>query len=245
MKRHRPGMIGFVVLLLAALFNLAALYTAERSFVELRDAAGSVRRTQLAQNLIERLYRLVVDAETGQRGYLLTGDQIYLVPYHDALQQNKQQLEDLRELVRDNPVQLAQLATVRSLLDARLAQIEESLALRRNGDNEGVQAFMASKKGAVTMDSLRLAINGMTAEEARLHERRLQSFTGSQDRVRQGFVVAVINLLLVTLGGIFEPDARRRNREATPRSGTHARQTVSESTAELTELSQKAKTRDS
>src|SRR4029078_1400273 len=139
------------------------------------------RRTQLAQNLIERLYRLVVDAETGQRGYLLTGDQNYLVPYHDAVQQNKQQLAELFELVRDNRVQLAQLATVRSLLDARLAQIEESLALKHRGDSEGVQAFMASKKGAVTMDSLRLAINGMAAEEARLHERRLRSFTENQD----------------------------------------------------------------
>jgi signal transduction histidine kinase len=241
MKRHRPGLIGFVVLLLAALFNLAALYTAERSFVDLRDAAGSVRRTQLAQNLIERLYRLVVDAETGQRGYFLTGDQTYLVPYHDAVQQNKQHLAELFELVRDNRVQLAQLATVRSLLDARLAQIEESLALKRSGDNEGVQAFMASKKGAVTMDSLRLAINGMAAEEARLHERRLQSFTENQDRVREGFiVVAIINLLLVTLGGIFlSQDARRRNREAieAEKRNLMLAQTVSESTAELTELS--------
>src|SRR5205823_6186508 len=140
----------------------------------------------------------------------------YLAPYQDALPRSKQHLEELHELVQDNPVQLAQLATVTSLFDARFAQIEESLKLRREGDSEGIQAFMASKKGAVTMDSLRLALNGMAAEEERLHERRLQSFAESQDRVRQGFiVVAVINLLLVSLGGIFlSQDARRRNRQA-------------------------------
>lgn len=241
MKLHRFWLLGFIVLLLAVLFNMAALYTAERSFVDLRDTAGSVRRTQLAQNLIERLYRLTVDAETGQRGYLLTGDRTYLVPYHDALLQSKQQLEEVRELVQDNPVQMAQLATVTSLLNARFAQVEESLALKRDGDDDAVRAFMSSKKGAVTMDSLRLALNGMAAEEARLHERRLQSFAENQDRVRQGFiVVAVINLLLVTLGGIFlNQDARRRNRQAAEaqRRNLVLAQTVHESTAELTELS--------
>ncbi len=69
MNFSRFGVLGFIVLMLAALFNVAALYTAERSFRELRDTAAWVSHTLVAQNLIEHLYRLVVDAETGQRGF--------------------------------------------------------------------------------------------------------------------------------------------------------------------------------
>ena len=80
-RQEKLGLLGFVVLTLAALFNVAALYTAERSFTELRDTAAWVRHTLMTQNLIEHLYRLIVDAETGSRGYLLTQDNTYLAPY--------------------------------------------------------------------------------------------------------------------------------------------------------------------
>ena len=241
MKGSRFGPIGFVVLLLAALLNVAVLYTAERSFVELREAAGSARRTELAQSLIERLYRLVVDAETGQLRYLLTGDQTYLAPYHDAQLQSTQQQAELQQLTQDDPVQQAQLATVTSLLNARFAQIDETLVLKREADDNAVREFMASKKGAMTMASLRLALNGMAAEESRAQERRSKAFTASQDRVRAGFFgVAGLNLVLLMLGGIFlYQDSRRRNRAATEADERNIAlsQAVRESTAELTELS--------
>ena len=66
------------------MLNVAALYTAERGFAELRDAATWVRHTQTRGNLIEHIYRKAVDAETGQRGFLLTQDATYLRPYLDA-----------------------------------------------------------------------------------------------------------------------------------------------------------------
>ncbi len=241
MKVYRYGLLGFLVLIVAALFNLAALYTAERSFVALRETAGWVRQTQVAQNLVEHLYRLVVDAETGQRGYLLTGDRTYLEPYTDALEQSAAQLKELRDLTRDNPVQVAQLVTVESLLRTRFAQIEDSLAQKREQGDESVRGLLLSSQGATTMESLRLALDGMAAEEELLHERRFRAFADNQDHVRQGFfLVAGLNLFLVTLGAIFlSQDARRRRRQtdaARDRNVQLAR-AVQESTAELTELS--------
>lgn len=238
---NRFGVLGFVVLLLAGLFNLAALYTADRSFVDLQETVGTIRRTQDAENLIERLYRLVVDSETGQRGFLLTGDRNYLTAYREAVLQSPRELQALHDLVQDNPVQVAQLATVNSLLTTRLGQIEQSIALKRENDESAMQQLVTSGQGPVTADALRLALNAMAAEENRVHDRRFQAFADSQKRVRQGFlVVAGINLLLVTLGGIFlSHDARRRNREALEAQERNARlaRTVKESTAELTELS--------
>jgi signal transduction histidine kinase len=240
-RQERFGLLGFVVLALAALFNVAALYTAERSFTELRDTAAWVRHTLVTQNLIEHLYRLVVDAETGQRGFLLTQDNTYLAPYVDAKSQIQGKLKELSEVVADNPVQRAQLATVSQLLDTRMSQLEESLAVKRSAGDDALREFLLTHQGQITMTALRLALDGMAAEERVQHDRRLVVFAENQTRVRRWFFLEVgINLFLVVSGGIFlAQDARRRRREAKSAlmQSTHLAQLVQERTAEITELS--------
>ena len=241
MNFSRFGIFGLVVLTLAVLLNIAALYTAERGFAALRDAAMSVRRAQAAGNRIEHIYRRVVDAETGQRGYLLTLDPTYLQPYVEAMRDVPRELDELGLATRDNPVQVAQFATVRKLLDSRFAQLDESLALKRDRGDNALRTFLLTHQGLVTMSSLRLALDGMAAEERTQYERRIQAFTDDQDLVRTGFVLAVVlNLVLVTLGAItLGQESRRRRREAAEAGERNVKleEAINERTAELTGLS--------
>jgi signal transduction histidine kinase len=241
MNFPRFGFIGFAVLTLAALLDIAAYYTAERGFGALREAALGVRQTQMAQSLIDHIYRRMVDAETGQRGYLLTKDANYLPPYTEARAQVPKELDELRNLIGSNPVQAGQAVTVAGLIDRRFAQMDDSMTMKREQGDEAVRAFLLSHEGMITMDALRLALDGMVAEEQRLFERRFQVFAENQDRVRAGaLVLAGINLVLVTVGAIFLSQESRRRRsevvEAAARNAELAR-AVSERTAELTELS--------
>src|SRR5215510_12823748 len=119
MNLPRFGLFGIFVLLLAAGLDVAAIYTAERRFAELHDAGDWVSHTQDAANLIARIYRRAVDAETGQRGFLLTQDETYLNPYAEARVEVPKDLDALGKLTIDNPVQIAQFATVKKLIDAR------------------------------------------------------------------------------------------------------------------------------
>jgi signal transduction histidine kinase len=241
MHSSRFGPFGFVVLALAALLNVAALYTAESSFAALRDAVLWVRHTEDAGKRIEHVYRRAVDAETGQRGFLLTLDTTYLQPYADARLAIPRDLDELGRLTEGNPVQVAQLATVRKLLESRFAQMEESLALKRDRGDDALRAFLVSHEGMVTMNSLRLALDGMAAEERTQNERRIQALTDNQNRVRRGLLLVVgLNLLLVTLGGVFLGQAsRRRRREAAEAMERNAQLEVAigERTAELRGLS--------
>ena len=241
MKLPRFGIYGVGVLALAVVLNIAAFYTAERSFAELRDADMGVRHTQDLRSVIASVYRRIVDAETGQRGFLLTQDATYLAPYAEARIELPKELETLEVLAQDNPVQVAQFATVRSLLETRFAQIEESLSYKRNRDDDAIHDFLASRRGMVTMNSVRLALDGMRAEETGLYERRLKIVSDIQNRIRRGFLMLVgLNLLLVTLGAMFlSQELRRRRRqavEANERSATLA-QAVLDRTAEMTGLS--------
>ena len=241
MNLPRFGLFGILVLILAAGLNIAALYTAERRFAELRDAGDWVNHTQDAANLISRVYRRAVDAETGQRGFLLTQDATYLNPYLEARVEVPKDLDALAGLTNDNPVQIGQLATVRKLIDGRFAQMERSLELKREGDDEAFRQLIASPDNTVTMTSLRLALDGMAAEEQMQNERRVLALTESQNQLRRGFyLLAGLNLLLVTLGGIFlSQDAQRRRREAAEAEQRNIQlaHAVNERTAELTGLS--------
>jgi signal transduction histidine kinase len=241
MNLPRFGLFGILVLILAAGLNIAALYTAERRFAELSEAGDWVKHTQDAVNLIARIYRRAVDAETGQRGYLLTQDETYLNPYVEARVEVPKDLEALDRLTNDNPVQVAQFATVKRLIDTRFAQMERSLKLKRDGDDEGFRQVVSSPEGMVTMTSLRLALDGMATEEQTQNQRRVLALIQSQNQLRRGFyLLAGLNLVLVTLGGIFlNQESQRRRREASEAEQRNVQlgHAVNERTAELTGLS--------
>ncbi len=241
MSFSRYGLFGLAVLTLAVLLNITALYSAERGFAALRNAALWARHTQEAEHRIAQIYRRVVDAETAQRGFLLTADATYLQPYEEARRELPKELDDLGRLTHENPVQIAQLATVRKLLDARMAQMERSLATKRDGGDDALRAFQLTREGAVTMSGLRLALDGMAAEERTQDDRRIQSFGGHQDQLRREFLLVVgLNLVLVTLGAVtLYQEARRRRREAAEVTERNVKleRTVSERTSELTGLS--------
>ena len=96
MNFSRFGIFGLVVLTLAvAAQRRRARTRPSAGFAELRKAAMSVRHTQDAENRIEHIYRRVVDAETGQRGYLLTLDPTYLQPYVEARRDVPRELDEL------------------------------------------------------------------------------------------------------------------------------------------------------
>jgi signal transduction histidine kinase len=111
--------------------------------------------------------------------------------------------------------------------------MDRALALKRDDDDDALRTLLRSHQGLVTMDSLRLALDGIAAEEKMRYERRIRSYDENQSQVRGGFLILVgLNLVLVTLGAVFlSQDSRRRRRETTEARDRAAR--VEERTAEL------------
>lgn len=233
--------LGFVVLGLAAVFNLGALSVAETSYEQLELASGAVVQTQRASNGIDRLRIHLLDAETGQRGYLLTGDPTYLLPYSHAQQLLRNDLDTLQGLVGDNPVQASQLGTLRRLVGERLAEIERTLNVRRLEGFDAAQAVVMTHAGKITMDTIRAALDGMAEEESRVRSMRIGGLARHQRAIRLGFFAeALLNLLLVTLGAIFlgvQLRRHQREREALQERGATLEAQVRDRTAQLTELS--------
>ena len=114
-----------IVLLVAALLTDAVL-----TLHNIREVATSVQWVSHTHEVLAQLEQVVstlTDAETGQRGYLLTGERPYLEPYDQALPRIRGQLERLRDLTIDNPPQTAHVLKLQQLTAERLAVLRQGI----------------------------------------------------------------------------------------------------------------------
>ncbi len=152
---------GFTVL--AALIGLTLTVAASQ-----RRADAMVAHTMDVQNRLTTVLSRLQDAETGQRGYLITGRKEYLEPYDTALARLDGDLTGLASATADNPVQRTAMAQLRSLADQRLDKLKEVLLRRRSGGFGAAAALISQGQGKQLMDELRRTISRMRAEEDRL-----------------------------------------------------------------------------
>jgi len=127
--------------------------------------------TRQVQFEIQETNTLLADAETGQRGFLYTGDTRYLEPYTRATSQLDNQLQDLAKLSADNPAQVANVATLRKLCQAKLYELASTIALYREGKVEEARTLVLTGHGRGIMEDIRKVIAQMQQEEARPRRR--------------------------------------------------------------------------
>src|SRR5262249_35021013 len=159
------GVLVGVRLVVALLVGNAAL--AYRNTRQLLEDAGWVAHTHEVLDLTSGTLRTLVDAETGQRGFLSTGKEDFLEPYHQALARLDRQVRALKDKTQDNPRQQARIGKLEKLTAERLALLKQGIDLRRRSAEE-VQALVATGQGKAKMDAIRRLISPMEAKEHRL-----------------------------------------------------------------------------
>ena len=143
----------------------------------------------------------LVDAETGQRGFIITGKDDFLQPYNAALVGLDERLARLRDETKDNPWQQANIGKLAAMTTECLVLLEEGIALRRKSQ-QWAQAFIAANKGKEQMDAIRELVDEMKREETvLLGEREVRSSLAYQTAVTTGVLSAVLGLGL--LGVLF------------------------------------------
>lgn len=199
MKRRAtffPG-LGAIIVLLVLLAD-SALYVHESRLV--LEHQRMVLHTQEILAGLERVLLIMVDAETGQRGYLLTRDPPFLAPYTQAVIQVEPTLATLAVLTEGEARQRKQLATLRALIERRQSSLRQSLALAEAGDFAAAQAFVRSGIGKREMDAIRAQIAAMQDEERRTLRARTAQAEVQVYRAGWLFITLVaLNLLLIGL----------------------------------------------
>lgn len=154
---------------------------------------------------LDRLLSTVKDAETGQRGYLLTGDAKYLTPYEGALTSASTELATLETLVADNPEQQDRLRALSTKTTARLAELTQTVDLMRRGERTAALDTIRSDAGKALMDEVRNDVAIMEGTESELLKARDQQTADSYRATVASIVVPRIAgvFLIVLLGYLF------------------------------------------
>ncbi|MCC6919286.1 MAG: CHASE3 domain-containing protein [Alphaproteobacteria bacterium] len=185
-----------------------------------------VSHTLQARDRIRSVFSQVRDAEASHRGYLLTGDEVYLARYRDAAKEIPASLSVLAETVRDNPAQVASLGRLRAAVDERLQVLERLAALRGAGDGPAaLQVFIESGKEQ-TLTTIRDETEAMLSAEAALLATRRDETSSLTSRVRISLLVTFGLIALLGVSAMVE--ARRRLKET-----AKARDLLAEANARL------------
>ncbi|MEG4815380.1 CHASE3 domain-containing protein [Microcoleus sp. K5-D4] len=195
LTRQITAGIGMVVALL--IFNAATSY---RNTLKLIENERWVSHTHQVLTELEATLSTLKDAETGQRGYLLTGEQRYLEPYYSAIARINQQVVGLRQLTADNKRQQQRLRDLEIAIDSKLAELEKTINLRRQQNLEAALRRVKSGRGKQIMGDIRQQIATMTAEETQLLQQRArESQTSATLTIVTFTVAALVNFLLMVV----------------------------------------------
>lgn len=142
-KRIRVlGVAIFFGLSIALLLVIALSST--RSRETLNSALHAIETNQQIRNLVLLVSQHTIAAETGERGYLITGEEVYLESYEGALADRSSRIASLEELAREIPEFLMLVPELKTLIASRDRELETAIALRRAGNfDETVEAVRA------------------------------------------------------------------------------------------------------
>jgi signal transduction histidine kinase len=171
-----------------------------RNLDDLKAANASQAQSDAASARLQYLNLLVTDADSGLRGYFLSGSDAYLGPLRTAESKLDDQFSVLKSLVGDNPAQLKNLAQLQTLVRRRISLMEQSLEVYRHGGLKDIVAIARSQEDKAQMDEIRMQVVIMTREQNELLAARGAAFYGQYRRaalVGLGINVAAIMVLVL------------------------------------------------
>jgi PAS domain S-box-containing protein len=128
----------------------------------------------------EQTESLLRQAESAQRGFLYTGDPIYLPPYSRAAAQVEPHIDNLARLTADNPSQQERIARLRNLAHGKLSELARMISLYQSGKDYEARAEVVSHLGKSYMDDIRRVIAPMEQEETSLEAARTDAYRKTQ-----------------------------------------------------------------
>lgn len=198
----------FITLLVALGLLAGALFGSGLMFSEQFKSQAAVQHTLVVKNLLSKVLSLLQDAETGQRGYLLTGKSEYLAPYERAITDFSREIENLGRETSDNTRQVQSLNTLRLVANDKLDELRQTIQLNQSGKKSDALELVLSDKGVSLMNNARDTIDRMQLEETRLLNDRTETSNLTFRLAQIGIATSL--LLTVILGWIALADAGRQ-----------------------------------
>ncbi|MGB4114988.1 MAG: CHASE3 domain-containing protein [Polaromonas sp.] len=180
---------------LAILAVAGLIFINEVSFRSSTDAVADMEEAQLTRGALNNLIQTILDAETGQRGYLLTGDERYLEPYNGAINQINQQLDLLRQIFTPYKEHLGEFGLLSRHISRKLAELDLSVRMRRENKEEAWRFVLTTDVGKEQMQAIR-------EQTAKLAAASISNMAQGQAQIRQTLLLSRIGVSILAIVGL-------------------------------------------
>jgi signal transduction histidine kinase len=184
-----------VSLALAVLAACVLIGINETGYSQSTRALEDIAQFSRTRSALNRLLVHVLDAETGSRGYLLTGDPKYLEPYNAAVAEIGQNLDSLRSIYTPNDDELATLAQLTRNVHRKLAEMDMSVNMRKQGNEDAWKFVLMTDVGKEHMDAIR-------EQATKLINGASRKMEVAQEQVERTLLLARVGIAAVTLAGL-------------------------------------------
>ncbi|MEW6762452.1 MAG: diguanylate cyclase [Pseudomonadota bacterium] len=210
-----------LVLALAMIVAMSVFFV--REVVDLRHAMGELRRNDTARIQVRNVLLNMLNAETGQRGYLLTGDDAYLQPYKAGRSAVRDSLHLAEQSGYRSSEFVTSLRALRRVVESKLAELDHTVQLKQAGKDSAALAVVRSGYGRTQMREARKLIQ---AEVERLRVARDETMDAFNDRLLRAAVILILILTTVVCMAVHAwrslSAAARRNSELAKRLAMEA-----------------------
>lgn len=225
---------------LAVLAAAILIFINEASFHESTAAAANIEEAQQTREAINQLLQRMLDAETGSRGYLLTGDPRYLEPYNSATADISQNLDVLRQLFIPYRNELAEFGVMSQHISRKLAEMDLSVRMRKEGNEDAWKFVLTTDVGKEHMEAIRVQSSKLAANSIRKMELGQAQIKKTLQLSRIGVATMALAGLLAFYMYLLQTKALlasgRREQESLQRERDLLEKQVRERTATLAEL---------
>lgn len=196
MKIKQPILIGISAVLLMMAIMAAVFLVHSVGLVQMVDW---VVKTQQIKGNVERVRRKLLEAESGQRGFIITGEESYLVPYRQSQEEFRKEFSALQGLVSHNP-QVAEMSEkILVMANAKFMEMDEAIQLKKSGEDEKVLVLVAGK-GKQLMTDIRLVAKEIESIENKLLNERQAAMEQS---LRTSIIIAFVAVFCAIIIGWF------------------------------------------
>jgi signal transduction histidine kinase len=174
-----------------------------------------VVHTYQVMGQLDGILQGMTDAETGERGYILTGENSYLAPYQRGLTEVRDNIAAVRRLTSDNPEQQRSLDSLEPVIAERLRELHERIQVRRDTGLAAGAAAVREGAGKEYMNQVRASLGGMKTEEERLLALRSTELDASSEKTRTALVFGEsLGLFFLAIAGLVVHSEMRHRRQA-------------------------------
>lgn len=179
----------------AVIFAALLFFINEKNFQKSEVATAQIEEARLTLSGLTKVMQHMIDAETGQRGYLLTGDVKYLEPYEVATEDMKRTLDAMRPLLAPYPDELTDLGAIVSNVAGKLAEMDLTVRMRKENKEDAWKFVLTTDVGKGHMEAIREKANKLIASSA-------NKVLNAKAQINDSLLLSRVTIALLSMVGL-------------------------------------------